>query len=372
MQYQQPLEYQRPPPFIGGMGMQSNGLIMVDPMQNVVAADPKAAQQNAKKSRKNRKKTKNKTEEENVNEQNGVQPKIVTLRNPLFQGMSDSNRTQPPMPLQQRNQVPLNVNQPASIIKNDNGMFTIRNMALHQALSNGVSQNYRPYSSEMYQPQQEVKADNYSYFSGNANSATSVTNSTSSMNGGNPSIAQDILRTTSAPSAPKASHQAIGSERMLRKQQQSTYGGMNGDMFKNMHLDPKRSYSSFDGSANYGFNSDFFGSAQNNASIPSTLQNQYFNVNGGFPFNNQSQGDNTSSLFGSRTPTSLTNSHCCDDSSPTNPYGTKSTEENSFFKKFDDDSFLHGLHSSQRLNSEVCHILNILLRESIHSQFNEI
>lgn len=351
------------------MPMQSNGLIMVDPMQNVASADPKQSQQaNSKKNRKNRKKNKNKTEEENVNEQNGGPPKIVTLRNPLFQGASDSSRTQPPMPLQQRNQVPLNINQPASIIKNDNGMFTIRNMALHQALSNGVAQNYRPYSSEAY-PTQEVKHDNYSYFSGNTNHPTP----TPTPNNGNSAIGQDVLRT--AACAPKPSHMAIGSERSLRKQQQ-TYGsasssgtgtassGMNGDMFNSMHnMDTKRPYSAYDMSANYGFNSDFIGSVQNNTQIPTTLQNQYFNVNGGYPFNNQTQTDNTSSLFGSRTTSSLTNSHCCDTSPPAHdPYGSKTTEEN-FFKKFDDDSFLHGLHPGQRLNSEVSD-LTIAILES--------
>lgn len=324
--------------------MQSNGLIMVDPMQNIASGDSKQLQQNSKKSRKNRKKNKNKPEEENVNEQNTSQPKIVTLRNPLFQGAGDSNRAQPPMPLQQRNQVPLNINQPASIIKNDNGMFTIRNMALHQALSNGVAQNYRPYSSEMYQPQ-EVKHDNYSYFASNSNHSTNPTTS-------NPTIAPDILRATNTP---KASHLAIGSERNnLRKQQQTYAGGMNGDMFNSMHMDQKRSYSSFDVSSNYGFNSDFIGSAQSNAPIPNTMQSQYYHHNGGYPFNNQTQTDNSSSLFSSRASSSLTNSHCCDDSPPAHdPFGAKPTEDNSFFNKFDDDSFLHGLHPGQRLNSEV-------------------
>lgn len=320
-------------------------------MQNIAAADPKLAQANAKKSRKNRKKNKNKTEEENVSGQNG-QPKIVTLRNPLFQGTSDPSRTQPPMPLQQRNQMPMNINQPASIIKNDNGMFTIRNMALHQALSNGVAQNYRPYSNEMYQQPPEMKHDNYSYFSGSSSNVSNSTNSAATLTNGSTAIGQDVLRTTSAP---KASHMAIGSERLLRKQQQS-FAGINGDRFNNMHLDNKRSYSSFDVSGNYGFNSDFIGSAPNAAPIPTTLQNQYY-VNDGFPFNNQTHPDTSSTLFGSRNPSSMTNSHCCDDQPPTHDhFGTKThQDENSFFKKFEDDSFLHGLHPGQRLNSEVCY-----------------
>lgn len=364
------------------MPMQSNGLIMVDPMQNLVssaattiAADAKQAQQSNKKNRKNRKKNKNKTEEENVNDQhNSGQPKIVTLRNPLFQGASDANRAQQStMPLQQRNQAPVNINQPASIIKNDNGMFTIRNTALHQAISNGVAQNYRPYSNEMYQPH-DMKADNYSYFSGAANQppqppppappAPIPSNGTSASSSSSSSMASDVLRQT--VSAPKPSRKAIGSERRgtigseragSEHKQQQLYSSMNGEMYNSMHMDSKRSYPSFDGSANFkgGFNSDFIGAAQNNASIPTTIQNQYYHLNGGFPFNNQSQSDTTASLFGNRTLSSLNNSHCCDDSPPAHdPYGTKiTTEDNSFFKKFDDDSFLHGIHSGQRLNSEV-------------------
>lgn len=404
-QYQQPTEYQRPPPFISGMPMQQNGLIMVDPMQNLmssnaaaIAADNKQMQQSNKKNRKNRKKNKNKTEEENVNDQqpNSGQPKIVTLRNPLFQGANDASRGQQAMPLQQRNQVPLNINQPASIIKNDNGMFTIRNTALHQAfMSNGVAQNYRPYSNEMYQPQPQqqqqqqpqpqqhdsMKADNYSYFSGVANQPPPPqqpvappivpSNGTSASSSSSSSMASDVLRQT--VTAPKPTRKAIGSERRgcsdrvsnEHKQQQQLYSGMNGDMYNSMHMDSKRSsYSSFDGSANFtgGFNSDFIGAAQSNASIPTTMQNQYYHLNGGFSFNNQNQNDTTASLFGNRTLSSLNNSHCCDDSPPAHahdPYGAPkiTTEDNSFFKKFDDDSFLHGIHSGQRLNSEVrdCH-----------------
>lgn len=384
------------------MPMQSNGLIMVDPMQNLmssnaatIAADNKQQMQPSnKKNRKNRKKNKNKTEEENVNDQqlSSGQPKIVTLRNPLFQGANDASRGPQAMPLQQRNQVPLNINQPASIIKNDNGMFTIRNTALHQALSNGVAQNYRPYSSEMYQPQpqqpqpqpqpqpqsqpqpqHDMKVDNYSYFSGVANqpppqpvAAPIVpSNGTSASSSSSSSMASDVLRQT--VSAPKPTRKAIGSERRgcsdrvsnEHKQQQQLYSGMNGDMYNSMHMDSKRSsYSSFDGSANFtgGFNSDFIGAAQSNASIPTTMQNQYYHLNGGFSFNNQSQSDTTASLFGNRTLSSLNNSHCCDDSPPAHdPYGAPkiTTEDNSFFKKFDDDSFLHGIHSGQRLNSEV-------------------
>lgn len=369
------------------MPMQSNGLIMVDPMQNLmssaaatIAADNKQLQQSNKKNRKNRKKNKNKTEEENVSDQHASgQSTIVTLRNPLFQGASDANRAQQAMPLQQRNQVPLNINQPASIIKNDNGMFTIRNTAMHQALSNGVAQNYRPYSSEMYQPHDMKPVDNYSYFSGVPNPSPSQPQPppppapvqapipsngiSASSSSSSSSMASDVLRQQQTVIAPKPSRKAIGSERKGEQhkpaQQLFSNMNMNGEMFNSMHLEPKRSYPSFDSSANFqgGFNSDFIGAAQNNAaSIPTTMQNQYYHLNGGFSFNNQTQSDTAASLFGSRTLNSLNNSHCCDDSSPAHdPYGAKVTtaEDNPFYKKFDGDSFLHGLHSGQRLNSEV-------------------
>lgn len=442
-QYQQPVEYQRPPPFLAGAApgvvpmQSSNGFIMVDPMQNMSTASSIIATvsdsgANTKKNRKNRKKNKNKAEEENAPSN---KPKIVTLRNPLFQGTNDLSRVQQPMPLQQRNQIPLNINQPASIIKNDNGMFTIRNTALHQALSNGVSQAYRPYAAEMYETQ-EAKPEIYSYFSENVNNAPTSSAST---------VQPEILRSPIAiPKVTPASHMAIGSEiknaqmknndnadwmpgqksylgnrsesnkypdAWYSSQGQQKYGGMNGDIFSTInHLNPKRSYSPFDMGTNFGFNSDFIGSAQNGAavqpptnstieqtanrgahwpipmrtehtrSIPlarhtdgphpneSTLDdtndgmptvprgcNQFFNMNGGYPFNNQAPTD-SDSLFGSnRSSKSLANStHCCDESpNPQDHFGTKATDENSFFKKFDDDSFLHGLHPGQRLNSEV-------------------
>lgn len=363
------MEYQRPPPFINqGIQMQPNGLIMVDPMQNISSATvsnaaataPESQQTGLKKNRKNKKKNKNKNETENRNDQPQPQqsePKIVTLRNPLFQPAGDAADLPRSMPLQQQNQLPMNINQPASIIKNENGMFTIRNMALHQALSNGVAPGYRSYPNEMYQ-QPEPKTENYSYFSGNTSSAT---NSPSSA-----IVTPEMPSTTNVKQTP---HLAIGSEMKKGKSaqqmnnspwypsvtQQQNYGSMNGDIFNNMtHLNPKRSYSPFDVSPNFGFNSDFIGSAQTpTVPQPSTpMHSQYFNVNGGFPFNNQTQSDG-GSLFNSRTSSTLTNNaHCCDDIPPTQ-------DDSSFFKKLEDETFLHGLHAGQRLNSEVCFNSNI-------------
>lgn len=51
------------------------------------------------------------------------------------------------------------MDQPAAIIKNDNGMFTIRNPALHQAVTNGLAMGgYRQFGSNVnyYTPQEAV------------------------------------------------------------------------------------------------------------------------------------------------------------------------------------------------------------------------
>lgn len=54
---------------------------------------------------------------------------------------------------------PMPMDQPAAIIKNENGMFTIRNPALHQAVTNGLAMGgYRQFGSNVnyYTPQEAV------------------------------------------------------------------------------------------------------------------------------------------------------------------------------------------------------------------------
>lgn len=169
-----------------------------------------------KKNRKNKKnKNKGKTETGAGNEQNNGQAKIVTLRNPLFQG-NDTKGMPPTAPSQQRNQAQMNMNQPASIIKNDNGMFTIRNMALQSTMVNGgMGPNYmRPYPSEVYQP----PADNYSYFSGNPINSTSAIPT-------NPSEQLQAMEANSTPFyGVQTSNAAIGSEMKYAQQMKNTTG----------------------------------------------------------------------------------------------------------------------------------------------------
>lgn len=291
---------------------------------------------------------------------NPNQNKIVTLRNPLFQQAAPPNDTRSSgmhaQPAYQRNQMPaMNVNQHASIIKNENGMFTIRNPALHQQLTNTVNTQYRPYASELFP--HEVKPDNFSYFSENVNPLATgrLPNA--------PSYAQPIPM----PPSSKISHhqqqkstQAIGSEiksahqiknmpwyPVNQQQQQPKQPTQNGDIFTNLsHLNPQRSYSPFDASTNYGFNSDFIGasptphivSASNSTSATgagAAPQNQYYN--GAYSSYNTAATD-SDSLFSS---------------SGTGGGGGASTCSNGFYKSYDDNSFLNSLHPGQRLNSEV-------------------
>ncbi|XP_065371189.1 uncharacterized protein LOC135963317 isoform X2 [Calliphora vicina] len=100
----------------------------------------------------------------------GGQPKMITLRNPMFHSGSTAAATpmlqQPvllpgrpvdgfPMP------APLPVDQPAAIIKNENGMYTIRNPALHQAVTSGLAMGgYRQFGGNVnYYTPQEAAAE---------------------------------------------------------------------------------------------------------------------------------------------------------------------------------------------------------------------
>lgn len=198
-------------------------------------AEPKhePSANNSKKKNKNKKnKNRSKADEEMSNGQNDGQTKIVTLRNPLFQS-SDPQSMPPTMPMQQQNQASMNINQPASIIKNDNGMFTIRNMALQQALSNGMGQNYmRPYSGDIYQP----PADNYSYFSNNSIGTASAIPS-------NPSEQLQAMESNSTPFyGTKTSNAAIGSEmKKYAQQMKNTTGNAINMIVNENHQDNRRS-----------------------------------------------------------------------------------------------------------------------------------
>lgn len=98
------------------------------------------------------------------------QPKMITLRNPMFHGGAANaaatilqqqpglvtGRPLGGLPLA----TPIPMDQPAAIIKNENGMFTIRNPALHQAVTNGLAMGgYRQFGNVSYYTPQEAAAE---------------------------------------------------------------------------------------------------------------------------------------------------------------------------------------------------------------------
>ncbi|XP_036324476.1 uncharacterized protein LOC118737812 [Rhagoletis pomonella] len=98
------------------------------------------------------------------------QPKMITLRNPMFHGGAASaaatilqqqpglipGRPTGGLPLA----APIPMDQPAAIIKNENGMFTIRNPALHQAVTSGLALGgYRQFGNVSYYTPQEAAAE---------------------------------------------------------------------------------------------------------------------------------------------------------------------------------------------------------------------
>ena len=221
-------------------------------------------------------------------------PKIVTLRNPLFQQASNDTQRQQQQQQQLRNQLPLDVNQPAAIIKNENGMFTIRNIALHQALTNGVGTNFRQYSSDIYGvAEPAAPVSNFSYFSDGLSGPSVQPPHLHPQTQSQPQPQPPQLHSQSIEiSTPisSAACTAIVSEVKSAQQMKNNltwnsslssqpFTAANGDIFNNMsHLNPQqsRSYSPFD----YGFNSDFVGASPTPHSQPTP---NYFTDNFIFP-----------------------------------------------------------------------------------------
>lgn len=361
-QYQQPPEYQRPPPpFLHAnvptnkhqqqppqMQQHSNGFIMVDPMQKQHSQTSSLNGDASKKSKAKKKKNK-KTGDAPLDTAAATttsnQNKIVTLRNPLFQsvvpGAHDARGGAiPAHSAFHRGQMPpMNVNQHASITKNDNGMFTIRNPALNPQLPT-VNTQYRPYVPELFP--HEVKNDNFSYFSEN----TGRHSSTQSVQ----SYAQPIPMPPSSGTVQQKSTQAIGSEiksahpnknmpwnPQTSKNPTQVPPTQNGDIFSNMsQLTPQR-YSPFDASTNYGYSwpSPTPTLRTASSSTPTTTtatSNQYYN---GAYNSYTANAVNSDSLFSSGVDASNCGS-------------------NGFYRSNEDYSFLNSLHPGQRLNSEVC------------------
>lgn len=346
-----------------------NGFIMVDPLQSINQSAPLQQEPAAtsKKSKRNKKKNKNKTGEASA-EVTANNPKIVTLRNPLFQPASDPMRSQAQQPPQ--NYMPPNIHQSASIIKNENGMFTIRNNALHQALSNGAGNNFRQYSGDIYPPTEPPPPQHTTHSHSAATAAPSRPNAAGGFsyfsdgmpNPGQHKSAMDIP--ISPPIQPCT--MAIGSELKNAQQMKSmpwngtvlakpsttatTTNNANGDIFNKMsHLHPQqtRSYSPFDSMPSYGFNSVFTGSSPTPHSQPST-NNYYNNGGGGYAASNYNHSD-SNSLFSSSGGGVHRGQHRCDDSPPLHDMNQYSN--NGLNQSYYND--LSYLQPGRRLNSEV-------------------
>ncbi|XP_026464708.1 putative uncharacterized protein DDB_G0282133 [Ctenocephalides felis] len=162
--------------------MQEYAMIIANPVQAPPTKDdgkvhvvPSAVTTGTKSSRKSRRKNKNRAlNSENESGSNKTkEPKMITLRNPLFQnnilklGSNSSDQysaVQPELPYN-----PIPMPKQASITQNKDGMFTIRSPALQHAMSTGAT-NFRPHPySEI--PSQD--AEHFSYFS-NAESSNLV------------------------------------------------------------------------------------------------------------------------------------------------------------------------------------------------------
>ncbi|XP_058813321.1 uncharacterized protein LOC131677496 [Topomyia yanbarensis] len=108
-----------------------------------------------KPSKRNKRKNKNKNKHDSLKDghskgdghKNQKGNNFVTLRNPMFQGPPSRA---PASHEQTGARSSHNYEQPATIFKNDNGMFTIRNPALHQALAGSTppsTTGFRPFNT---------------------------------------------------------------------------------------------------------------------------------------------------------------------------------------------------------------------------------
>lgn len=170
----QPVQPEQPavPPqmLMGGPGGAASGMFMMNPMmaQPGISSAPgqdavimvdtnklkgSAGDNEKKTSKRNKRKNKNKSKNDSSKESKSDNKhqkgnNIVTLRNPMFQGAAPARAQPSADPSGSR--FSLGYDQPATIFKNDNGMFTIRNPALHQALSGGVqpsTSGFRPFNT---------------------------------------------------------------------------------------------------------------------------------------------------------------------------------------------------------------------------------
>ncbi len=320
-------------------GQDPNGFVMIDPMNTNAQLSKQQLLANAANAKLKRRKRKGRNKKSDM----------VTLRNPLFHANNEVLQQQPqqqppPMPTISRPaaQGPVQIDQPAAIIKNDNGMFTIRNPALHQAISNGVLSSGIP-GSRSYGPEHnyivpDPAQPNEAFFNHNS-----------------------VQTNSNVPCPPKHTV-AIGSElKQQKKQQQMIWPGNNIGLrnptaaatsdspvfnnINNLKSQPSQAFPSYDNQSPYGFN-EFFGASPVTVPVTTPTQGNFYNGNGFSGYSNGVTND-CGYLFGN-------SQHRCDDSPPltsTNNYYEGLTQ--SYSNKYDDMTFLYNLQPGQRLNNEV-------------------
>ncbi|XP_052863644.1 uncharacterized protein LOC128270282 [Anopheles cruzii] len=367
---------------------------------------------------------------------------IVTLRNPMFQGLStgavgpgQGRPGGPVAPDVQGARMTLGYDQPATIFKNDNGMFTIRNPALHHALSGGAppeASGFRPFNAAYLVENGIMPPTNVPFATSAAPLVTAAVSTGGPMATGNvpaylqqryppppPTLPGDGMMVESGMEAtgaePRKCKSVIGSEMknaQKHKQQQQ----------QQHHLQHQRpsgtltvgNWQHLNGSVGPATGTDLYGSsAGTGTAIGSDVVGQHqrpyssfdrYNLNAGYGgmmaapsagYYQNSVGaapaalgcsaigsERSQGLYlgGTETTTSLNSiPHCCDDDSPS-----------AFFKgsglglagpaagamnRYDDMSFLQSLQPGQRLNSEVTiHTINEskMLRQQAQNLSNDI
>ncbi|ETN68040.1 hypothetical protein AND_000124 [Anopheles darlingi] len=366
---------------------------------------------------------------------------IITLRNPMFQGLPGGpmgvpvagRSADPLMPDVQGARTTLGYDQQATIFKNDNGMFTIRNPALHHALSGGVppeSSGFRPFNAAFLVENGIVPATNAAPYSQTSTAAPLVTVSSGGpmTNSGNvPGYLQQRYPPPTLPgigtgdglmdatgSEPRKCKSVIGSEMknaQKHKQQQqhnlhhqgaisSSVSGnwqhMNGSS-NDLYIPCSPSASSM-GSEISGHHrqppypqfDDYNLRSQEQINTLASTANNVNNYRGmgqaassglyqhtpggGVPSASVSAigSERSHSLFGSETTGVNSIPHCCDDDAPSPFYNSGGIAS---MNRYDDLSFLQSLQPGQRLNSEVTiHTINEskLLRQQSLNLNNDI
>jgi len=278
------------------------------------------------------------------------------------------------------------MDQPAAIIKNENGMFTIRNPALHQAVTNGLAMGgYRQFGSNVnyYTPQEAVaeaaratqqkqqhqqatganvggqvvgssNTSNFSYFS----SGSASGNSSGSSNGGNGthnniSISCTNVPPSNAESGGNSPGRLVGDAAVIArpKQSQKCLSAIGSE------LKQKAKDSKWTGYGQQQQQSSDYNSAGAGGGVPLQEKYQQSSYYNGFEvFSAAAAAASQGPGSGGGSSECHMHHSCGDDSPPPTITGFNSYLEgipNTGVIRYDDAAFLKNLIPGQHLNNEV-------------------